>query len=164
MTVLPVGRTRVVAPDGVEWSVGRRWTQRRTRWPRRPRDLSADWLSGLGVPDSPGVDSAEGLLLVVGVTILLLLLVPILFFGFELVVLGALLSAGVVGRVVLRQPWVIDATATTPFRSERRLEWQVRGWRKSRTVINAVVADLSAGREPDPHLTDRHALPERSRR
>lgn len=145
-----------MTPDGLEWRVSRRWSEGRPSWTlRRPRELASESLSGLGVPDFPGVDSAEGLLLVVLAMVLVLLLVPILFFGVELVAVGAVLAAGVVGRVVLRQPWTIEATAVG---TERRLEWQVRGWRKSRAVIRSVVSDLAAGREPDPTGGDRPAI------
>lgn len=148
-----LGPTRVVAPDGVEWRVGRRWLTRRTEAVRRwPRGFASDTMSSVGLPDFPQVDSAEGLLLVTLGAILLLLLVPILFFGAELLVVGGVLAAGLAGRLAFHQPWVITATTTGALGAERRLEWQVRGWRRSCQLIDSVVADLSAGREPDPAL------------
>jgi hypothetical protein len=144
-----LGPTRVAAPDGAEWLVGRRWTSRSLDW-RRPRELASESLSGLGLPDVPAVDSAQGLLLIMLAAILVLLLVPILFFGVELVVVGGLLAAGVASRVLLRQPWVIEARTVASSGTERRLEWQVRGWRRSSRLLKAVVSDLSAGREPEP--------------
>ena len=77
-----------------------------------------------------------------------LVLIPLLFFGVELIVLGAVLAAGVIGRVLLRQPWVIEARSSDPLTSGRELEWRVIGWRKSRKLIDQVAADLAAGREP----------------
>lgn len=145
------GPTRVVEPDGTEWLVGRRWLTRRTGRKRRgPRDLASESLAGIGMPDVGPVDSAEGLLLVTLGAILVLLLVPILFFGAEILALGGLLAAGLVGRVVLRQPWIVEARGRGAPGAERRLEWQVRGWRASRRLIDAVVSDLAAGREPAP--------------
>ena len=145
------GPTRVVAPDGAEWLVGRRWLTPGTgrRW-RGPQALTSESLAGLGVPDVGNADSAEGLALVTLAAILVLLLVPILFFGAELLVLGSLLAAGLAGRLVLRQPWVIEARGTGAPGADRRLEWRVRGWRASRRLIDAVVSDLAAGREPAP--------------
>jgi hypothetical protein len=152
-----LGPTPVVAPDGVEWLVGRRWLTQRTarRW-RRPRELASESLSSVGLPDlgAGSVDSAEGLLLVTLAAILVVLLVPILFFGVELVVVGGLLAAGLAGRLVSRQPWVIEARASGFPGAERRLEWQVRGWRASGRLIDIVVSDLAAGREPAPVAVD----------
>jgi hypothetical protein len=146
---LGLGPTRVVAPDGAEWRVGRRWFESERPF-RPPREVATDALSSVGISDLPSVDSAEGLLILAGVAILLLLLIPILFFGVELLVVGGLLAAGLAGRVAFGQPWVIQASLVGPPGSERRLEWRVRGWRNSRRAIEAVAADLSAGREPDP--------------
>jgi hypothetical protein len=95
------------------------------------------------------LDLGEGLLVTAAVIAFLLIVVPVLFFGAELIILGALLAAGVVARTVLRRPWVIEANATDPFSSGRHLEWRVRGWRKSGRLIAQVTSDLSAGREPD---------------
>jgi hypothetical protein len=82
------------------------------------------------------------------VVALVLILIPVLFFGFELIVLGALLAAGLFGHTLLRQPWVIEATTSDPFGSGRQLEWQVRGWRQSGLLMDHVVSDLAQGREP----------------
>ena len=77
-----------------------------------------------------------------------LILIPVLFFGVELIILGALLAAGVIGRVLFRQPWVIEARSNDPLTPGRRLEWHVIGWRKSQSLIQKVTSDLAAGREP----------------
>lgn len=147
-----LGPRRVVAPDGVEWRVGRRWLtgRRRVDRPRRGEVaaeslnyLGSDWLS-LG-----NLDLGDGLLVTAAIIAALLILVPVVFFGIELIILGVLLAAGVVARTVLRRPWVIEANSPDPFRSGRHLEWRVRGWRKSGRLIAQVTSDLSAGREPD---------------
>lgn len=84
----------------------------------------------------------------VAVLAALLIVIPLLFFGIELIILGALLAAGAIGRVMLRQPWVIEARASDPLTRGRRLEWHVIGWRKSQALIENVISDLAAGREP----------------
>lgn len=141
-----------MAPDGVEWRVGRRWLTRRPRSgrPRRGR-IAAESLNTLGPgwPDFGNVDLGEALLVIAAVVAFLLILLPVLFFGIELIILGALLAAGVIARTVLRQPWVIEATSTDSLTPGRQLEWSVRGWRNSGKVIAQVASDLSAGREPD---------------
>lgn len=140
---------RVVAPDGVEWRVGRRWLTRNPKL-RRPsrRQIaaeSANQLSGSGLGN---VDLGEGLLVVAAVVAFLFILIPVVFFGIELIILGALLAAAVITHTVLRQPWVIEARSADPLTPGRQLEWHVRGWRNSGRLITQIASDLSAGREP----------------
>jgi hypothetical protein len=137
----------VVAPDGLEWQVGRRWSTRRFGWTWKRRGVASDALSGVG-QGLGGVDFGNGGLAVVGALAAALILIPVLFFGAELIVLGALLAIGLVGRVLLRRPWVIEASSSDPLTPGRRLEWRVVGWRKSERLIEQVVSDLAAGREP----------------
>jgi len=139
----------VVAPDGVEWRVARRWSTRRFGWTWKRRGVAADAVSGLG-QGVGGVDLQEGALVVVAALAAALIVIPLVFFGVELIILGALLAAGVVSRVFLRRPWVVEATSSDPLTPGRRLEWRVVGWRKSDKLIDQVVADLAAGREPPP--------------
>jgi len=86
--------------------------------------------------------------MLVAVLAALLIVIPLLFFGVELIILGALLAAGAIGRVMFRQPWVIEAWSKDPLMRGRRLEWTVIGWRKSQALIETVSSDLAAGREP----------------
>ncbi len=149
---LQLGPRHVVAPDGVEWEVGRRWLTRRLR-PGRPRrgTIVAESLNnlGAGLPDVGNADLGEGLLVIAAGVAFLLILVPVLFFGIELILLGGFFAAGVIARTVLRQPWVIEARSSDPLTSGRQLEWRVRGWRTSAKLIAQVASDLSAGREPE---------------
>ena len=136
----------VVTPDGVEWRVGRRWSTRGFGWTWKRRGVAADAVSGLG-QGIGGVDLREGALVVVAALAAALIVIPLLFFGLELIVLGALMAAGVVGRVLLRRPWVIEARSSDPLTPGRHLKWHVIG-RKSGKLIDQVVSDLVAGREP----------------
>jgi hypothetical protein len=145
---LQLGPRRVVAADGAEWTVGRIWLTRRFGWTRKRRDLPAKGLSNLG-QGLGGVDFGEqGVLVIVAVVAAILILIPLLFFGIELIVLGVLLAAGIVARVLLRRPWVIEARSSDPLSPGRQLEWRVTGWRKSGKLIDQVISDLAAGREP----------------
>jgi hypothetical protein len=149
---LQLGPRRVVAPDGVEWRVGRRWlTDRARRAAPRPRGIASESLHNLGSawPDVGSADIEDALLLVAATLVIVLILVPVLFFGIDLIILGVVLAGGVIARTVLRQPWVIEANSSDPLTSERRLEWRVRGWRDSGRLIAQVASDLSAGRQPD---------------
>ena len=146
-----LGPRRVIAPDGAEWHVGRRWLTSRPRLNRpRGREIASESLSNLG--NIGNVDLGEGLLIATAALAFVLILIPVLFFGVELIILGALLAAGVIARTLLRQPWVVEATSIDPLTPGRRLEWRVRGWRKSGELIDQVASDLSAGREPDRGL------------
>ncbi|MBV9416623.1 MAG: hypothetical protein JO363_16685 [Solirubrobacterales bacterium] len=144
---LHAGPRTIVAPDGVQWRVARRWSTRRFGWTWKRRSVAADALSGLG-QGIDGVDFQEGGLMLVAVLAALLIVIPLLFFGVELIILGALLAAGAIGRVMFRQPWVIEAWSKDPLMRGRRLEWTVIGWRKSQALIETVSSDLAAGREP----------------
>ena len=93
-----------MAPDGVEWRVGRRWLARSPKL-RRPsrREIAAESVNHLGAswPDLGNVDLGEGLLVAAAVVAFLLVLIPVVFFGVELIILGVLLAAGVIARTVL---------------------------------------------------------------
>jgi hypothetical protein len=95
-----------------------------------------------------GVDFGEALVLVAAVVAVILVVIPLLFFGVELIVFGVLVGGGLVARAVSGKPWVIEARSSDPHTAERRLEWHVRGWRKSGKLIDQVASDLAAGREP----------------
>jgi len=149
------GKTRIVAPDGVEWRVGRRWMTR----PVRPslkwrRDAGSDLLTS---GSWPGGDSAGSLeetaLILVGVLVVALVLVPVLLFGIELIALEWVLAVGLAGRVLLGRPWTVQARSVLPAGVERQLEWNVKGWRQSGRVIDEVAQQLASGREPTPPAT-----------
>ena len=144
---LHTGTRRIVAPDGVEWQVRRRWSTRRFGWTWKRRSVAADAVSGLG-NGIGGVDFQEGGLVIVAVLAAVLIAIPLLFFGIEPIILGALLAAAAIGRVLFRQPWVIEARSKDPLAPGRRLEWHVIGWRRSQGLIDSVISDLAAGREP----------------
>ena len=146
------GKTRITAPDGAEWTVGRRWMTRNVRrsWKWR-RGTSSELLASGNFPggDWAGDGVENAVLVVVGVLIVALVLVPLLLFGIELIVVGCVLAASLAGRVVLGRPWTVEARTLGPPGSERHLEWSVPGWRRSGKVIDAIAEDLTAGREPE---------------
>ena len=81
---LQLGPRRVMAPDGVEWHVGRRWLTRRPK-PNRPhrRAITSESVSNLGSgwPDIGNLDLGEGLLVAAAAVAVVLILIPVLFFG-----------------------------------------------------------------------------------
>jgi hypothetical protein len=140
----------VTTPAGIEWRVGRRWVSRSLTgaFAERGRAIRASgWEQYAGVPDADSSGVVYGAYVAV---IVILLLLPLILFGVELIVVGWLLAAAFAARVVFRRPWVIVAKARTPAAGDRALEWRVAGWRASGELIDRVVADLADGREPTP--------------
>jgi hypothetical protein len=150
---------RAVTPDGTEWRVGRRWLTRGMRhnwaWRRKKGGDVADFdlLEGL-----PGLDLDEALLFVAAVLVVLLVLIPLLLFGFELVLVGCVLAASLVGRLLLGRPWLIEARTVTPASAGRVVQWQVSGWRQSNELVRDVAADLTAGRDLESVSTEERGL------
>lgn len=89
---LQLGPRRVVGPDGVEWRIGRRWLTRRPRLGRPSHgEVASESLLNIcpAWPEVGNVDLGDGLLLVAAVVAVALILIPILFLGIELIVIGA---------------------------------------------------------------------------
>ena len=116
-----------MAPDGVEWRVGRRWPTRSRKLARPGRsEIAAESLNHIGAnaPDFGNVDLGEGLLVAAAVVAFLVILIPVLFFGLELIILGVLLGTAVITHTVLGQPWAIEARSTDPLTPGRQIEWR----------------------------------------
>jgi hypothetical protein len=75
-------------------------------------------------------------------------LIPLLLFGVELISVGLLIALGILGRGLLRRPWVVRATPTSG--QDRALAWKVVGFRHTARVIEEVAASLSNGLPPTP--------------
>lgn len=117
---LHIGGRVVVAPDRVQWRVARRWLSERPRRFRGRRGIGdADSLQMIGsaLPDLGGVDLGQEMVAIAAIVAVVLVVIPILLFGLELVIVGVLLGAGVIARTLLGQPWVIEAYR--PIRSTR---------------------------------------------
>ncbi len=101
------------------------------------------------VPDVGGLDDiGVAVLALLAVVVLAIVVIPLLLFGIELVLLGLLVAAGVLGRTLLGRPWIVQAT---PLAIEAEaLSWRVAGWRRSARVIDEVIASLGAGLDPSP--------------
>jgi len=154
----------VTAPDGGRWRVRRRWLER----PARRRSLrfapnrlrGEDLLDVAWLPDpSSLLDAADnpraGIALVAGgvllVAIVVVALLPLLGVALELAVPLSLAGSGVVGRLLLRRPWTIEAVNLE--RPGERTAFTVVGWRRSRRAIAALAAAIAANGVPS-------ALPE----
>lgn len=140
----------MTTPAGV-WHVRRRWAPRhlgaQTIWARfvhrsrKVRRRSAD----LGdIPDPGcGPDIAEGILVFLAAIVIIVFLIfigiPFLIALGELVFIVVLAVAGVVGRVLFRRPWTVDAVDP----ANARHTWSVVGWRAS-AAARRFIADRIA--------------------
>jgi hypothetical protein len=131
--------------------VRRRWLDRPVPKIRRSLRRANDdaGLEG-GLELFPAVDLADSIPLAVGVAIavalLLFLLLPLIGIALEIAVLIALLSSGIVGRVLLRRPWIIEAVNLD--RPERSASFAVKGWRRSRRAIDELAKIITVSGLP----------------
>jgi hypothetical protein len=155
-----LAQARVTTPSGVDWHVGRRWLLRRVGVPFSERRERAHDVTGLTWRDGFNqVDGGGTFLIIAAVVAVILVVLPLLLFGIELIIVGVVLAATLLGRVVAKRPWVIEARSLDPWAADRVLEWRVTGWRRSQRLIDEIVSDLATGREPNPALPDHRALP-----
>ena len=156
-----MGARRVVGPGDRVWRVGRRWVGDPPRLPRRELDGGGDggaWadLFDFGLDDSPLAAIAAALLAVAVIVALFTAIWPLIALTIELVIIVVLLVAGIVGRVLFRRPWTVEA------RSQRlAARWQVSGWRASSELVEQISSRIAAGEDPrriEPSLRDQDQL------
>jgi hypothetical protein len=143
-----LGSRSVSTPAGEELRVGRRWiTRGRPRWRRVPAGKATG--EALSLPDfGDPQDLAASLAIVLGVVVVAAIVIPLLLFGIELIVLGFVLAASIVGRGLLGRPWIVEARPVGA--SVPTYTWRVSGWRHSAHLADEVAAALSAGLNPPP--------------
>ena len=156
-----LGRRVVTAPNGERWQVGRRWLDKQPPkpWSRRKRkqDDAEDRASWLDAADflSVGDGFVAGIVVALVVAAVLALLVfailPLLGLAFELALLIGVFTTGLFGRIVLGHPWTVEAVSLD--RSQQRLRFAVRGWRRSRGAIEMLAETIATTGPPS-------ALPE----
>ena len=109
------------------------------------------------LPD-PGCapDVAEGVVVFVGLVLLVLFVIfigmPLLVALGELLLILLLALAGVIGRVLFRRPWTVDAISPEGDRHT----WQVVGWRASAAARSFVAARIvgTGGVPSEPEVSD----------
>ena len=140
---------KVQSSAGV-WQVRRRWGPRhigsQTVWARfwaRTRKVRKRTADAADLPD-PGCapDVAEGVVVFIGLVLVVLFLIfigiPFLVALGELVVILLLALAGVVGRVLFRRPWTVDAIGPDGHHHV----WSVVGWKASAAARAFVAARI----------------------
>ena len=155
----------------MKWRIGRLWAGRRLpRWRRvRLGDAGAEAAWSLPIPDggSPE-DLAAGVVILVGAVVFAVVLIPLLLFGIELIILGLLVAAGILGRALLARPWVVRAIPASGH--DAALGWKVTGLRRSGRVIDEVARRSPAGfrrrrpKRPRRCGSTSHRPPRRARR
>ncbi|MCP9485444.1 MAG: hypothetical protein MSC30_06265 [Gaiellaceae bacterium MAG52_C11] len=134
----------VVDPDGVAWTVGRRWLEL-PRWRRRGWRPTTE---GLDFPFLADDFGAGLFLILLGVLLFLLLGGLPLLVGLAAVLVAL---AGLVTRVVFGRPWLVEARST-----RGGLAWRVRGTRDSKRAVRLIARAMEVG--------DRDYSPPRSTR
>jgi hypothetical protein len=138
----------VKAPDGTEWIVGRAWLGK-----RRPgsfsRHVDSSSFGSLDTLDFTklfdGEDLVSGLLIALFAIAFVLIMIPIVLFGIELIIVGCLLAIGIVGSTLFGRPWTVVAKSS----DGQVLEWRIRGRRASAALIGRISTDIqSSGRIP----------------
>jgi len=137
-------RRKVSDPQGRKWKLGRRWFPRYRKFKRADLgDLSMPDLGGGG--DDLGIVGA--ILLAIGLVIAAIVLILVAFnvvvIAIELLILIALFTAGLFGRVVLRRPWTVFAKS-----GDELVERQAVGWRGSKRELDDLAGALASGQEP----------------
>lgn len=145
---------KVIDRHGRTWTVRRHWLRRDgeggigARWRRHRRRSKEDGDDGhildfLDFLDIPGDGPFAAILFAIGALVTIVVLVvwgiPMLLVVFDLVLLVIVSIAGVVGRVLFRRPWTVEAVSDTGDQREAK----VVGWRNSarakRTLADEVL-------------------------
>lgn len=79
-------------------------------------------------------------LLLFGIAAVLFVL-PALIFLLELLLILALVGLGLLGRLLFRRPWTIEAIEVG---SDQAFEWKVSGWRASGDLLESLANQLQA--------------------
>lgn len=140
--------TVVQTPDGGRWRVGRRWVPWRFRL-RKTKDA----IDNLDLPLDgclPLDDIFIGIGIVIAVVVFVVFLLPIVIALIELTLLLLLVAAGVLVRVLLRRPWIVDVQRLDAHGGS---SWKVVGWRRSGELVTALATQLQSG-QPMTGLPD----------
>ncbi len=118
----------------------------RRHWRRRSDgaalEVGLDAFSWADVTDSIWLTVAGAVL----VALIVLVALPLIGVALELVFLIALFSSGILGRVLLRRPWIVEAANLS--HPERSAAVAVKGWRRSGRAIDELATAISASGLP----------------
>jgi hypothetical protein len=140
----------VTSPGGDRWQVRRRWLDRPVPKIRRSLGETNDswaleggleaFLAGVGESIPVAIGAA------IAVALLVFFLLPLIGVALELTILIALLSSGIVGRVLLRRPWTIEAINLDA--PQQSTTFAVKGWQGSRRAIDELTKTIAVSGLP----------------
>lgn len=147
----------VTAPDGGRWKVGRRWMNRPVpklwrgpKWHKARDEAGEDagWLQTFDVLPNVATDGDDLLVgvafavgAVIAVALFVFVLLPLIGIAIEIALLVMLFSSGVLGRVFLRRPWIVEATSLD---GDATSAFAVKGWLRSRRAIRELAGAIEA--------------------
>jgi|GEM_PF-1266514 len=144
----------ITSPDGDRWQVRRRWLDRPVPKIRKSLRTTNDELALEGGLEALSAGVGDSIPLAIGVSIavalLIFFLLPLVGIALEIALLLMLLSSGIVGRVLLRRPWTIEAVNLD--HPQRSAAFAVKGWKQSGRAIDELsktipVSGLPSGPE-----------------
>lgn len=140
------GGAIVRSPDGRRWRTRRRWLERpfpnlRRRWRKNKDEAVNAWDLGNGLDALLG---GPVIVLVVGAVVVFVLVLGI---AFELLAVALLLVSGLVSRVVLRRPWIVEAVDVED--GEERVAFAVEGWRDSGAALRELRTAITVAGPPE---------------
>lgn len=160
----------VTAPDGAQWRVRRRWLDQSLPDLRRHFKVNReevhtgnalDGLSGLDLSGALDAGSpAFAIVAVIAMLLVIFVLLPLLGVALELIALLFLLGSGLIGRVLLGRPWIVEAVKVSD--PEERAAYAIKGWRRSTEVLRELRTTIATAGPPSRGLR-RGASPSRSR-
>jgi hypothetical protein len=142
----------VRSPDGDRWRVRRRWADR--SFPDPIDSLRESFgeavegrgISGLLTPFDFGNSIGATLAIAAGVLIVCFVFLPLLGVALELIAALAVIAFGVLGKVVLGRPWVVEAADLDD--AGRSRTFAIKGWRASGRAVEEIGAAIAAGSPP----------------
>jgi hypothetical protein len=141
----------LTSPDGDQWQVRRRWLDRPVPKIRRSMKGANEEVALEGGLEALFTGLGESIPLAIGaaivVALLALFLLPLIGIALEIAILIALLSSGIVGRVLLRRPWTIEAVDLT--HPQRSAAFAVKGWRRSGDAIDELARAIPVSGLPE---------------
>jgi hypothetical protein len=134
----------VRSPDGERWRVRRRWLDHPVPQLRRALEDRRGELAVEGAAEMLSVDSsfAAGIALAVGFAVVIFVVLPLVGLALELILLIAILGFGLIGRLVFRRPWIVEATNLD--QPQRSVEFGVRGWGESGRAVAQLSTAIQA--------------------
>ena len=158
MNVPGVSARSVDDPEGRSWRVGRTWLPRPKPKLKlgEPPQFVVDLADRVGSSvlsrcawGTPELDPEGYLLAIAGFALLMLIvlvILPLVIFGVELMILVAVVGGVGLGSVFLGRPWTVFASP--PGTGEEALLWRVRGWKESRKAIDEISEAIASGEQP----------------